>query len=112
MTRFNSSIASMRRTRSTSQMDSGVQRNQLQAVRFQSTGHGPHFLLQRVFEMAARAENLNALKSGLGDLPEQFRRQFLGNEQIGRKESLHGFPGFHERPPRSLPLFWRSFRVL
>jgi hypothetical protein len=51
-----------------------VERDQLQAVRFQRTGHRAHFLLHGVFEVAARAENLYALKSSLRDLPEQVRR--------------------------------------
>src|SRR2546421_1809239 len=38
-----------------------VERSQLQAMRLKGAGHRAYFWLHRVFEMAARAENLNAL---------------------------------------------------
>jgi hypothetical protein len=52
---------------------------------FESAGHRANFLPDAVFEVAARAENFNALKIGIGNLRENLRGQLFGNEQISRE---------------------------
>jgi hypothetical protein len=60
--------------------------------------------------MAARTENFDALEPGSGHLAEEFRGQFVRYEQVGREQSLHGFPGLIDGwLSNSLPLF--SFRI-
>jgi hypothetical protein len=41
-------------------------------VRFERAPHGANFLFEGVLEMAARAENLDALEPGSGHLAEEF----------------------------------------
>ena len=62
-----------------------VQRDELQAVRFERAGHRANFRLHRVFEVAARAENLEAFKAGPGNLLQEFRSQFSRYEQVRRE---------------------------
>jgi len=60
-----------------------VERDKLQTMLLKGGSHGLNFRFSRIFEMAARAENLEAGKSGPGNLSEQLRRQLSRNKQIG-----------------------------
>jgi hypothetical protein len=51
-------------------------------VCFERLRHRADFRLHRVFEVAARAENLEALEAGSGDLFQVFGRQFSRYEQV------------------------------
>ena len=62
-----------------------MERNKLQVVRFERARHGANFLLTGVLEMTARTENLDALESRSRHLAEEFGRQFVRYEQVGRE---------------------------
>jgi len=59
-----------------------VERDKLQTVLLERGGNRLDFRFHRVFEMAARAENFDALESSLRNLSEQFRRQLPGHKEI------------------------------
>ena len=54
----------------------GVQGGELEVVSFESACHRLDFGLDRVFEMTACAENLDALETSSGNLLQKFRCQF------------------------------------
>jgi hypothetical protein len=59
-----------------------MQRSHRQLVLGESTGYRLHIFLDRVIEMASRAENLDGLETGFGNLPEKFRGQFSRHKQV------------------------------
>src|SRR3974377_439894 len=50
---------------------------------------GSHFGICRVIKMTASREDFQGLEASMMDLRQQFRREFLRNEKIGRENSLH-----------------------
>ena len=59
-----------------------MERDKLQTVLLERGGNRLDFRFHRVFEMAARAENFDALESSLRNLSKQFRRQLPGHKEI------------------------------
>src|ERR1700676_2606885 len=84
------------------------QRRQRPLMVAQRHRHFPHFNLRGVVEVAARAENLDALKSRSGDLAQHIARQLARDEQISGQESLHTrvTSSFYGAVPRTLRAFW------
>src|SRR5437016_1914092 len=59
-----------------------MQRGKLQTMLLERGGHRLDFRFHRIFEMAARAEDLDPLESSLRNLSEEFRRQLSGYKKI------------------------------
>src|SRR5208337_3919094 len=67
-----------------------MQRNELQAAVGEGLGDGANILPGGVVEVAARGEDFDGLKARGGDLREDFRGEFFGDEEVGGEDSEHG----------------------